>query len=158
VSVLLLSGCTSDCSYTVDHERLVGAAMEAIAEEAHVKFGDITRNDCEEKGGKMTILTATYIDYSKLKVIIDSSEENCKVPALKVQIKTGDVLPEQHGDFENRLHEMVLLKLRARKHGEESKPTALPPIAPTVPQAAAETKPAPTQPAVTPVPRTEEKK
>ncbi len=127
IACVLLSGCTQDRNYTVEHDRLVVATLEAIVEEANVKFGDIKRHDCEVKGGRQTLLTAPYKgEISKLEATIDSTAENSTCPALKVRITTGEVMPTEHKDWADRIHEVALLKLTAKTHGAESKPTSLP--------------------------------
>jgi hypothetical protein len=130
VCPLILTSCTTDRDFCVSHERLVDAAIQAISEETRVAPGDIKRTETSEKGGMRTVLVAPYITYSCIKVEVDSTDEHCKCPELQVKVTTDKILWTRHKDFEDRIHEIVALKLRARKHGDESKPTALPTKAP----------------------------
>ncbi|HYG77845.1 MAG TPA: hypothetical protein VEK08_22760 [Planctomycetota bacterium] len=129
VCFLFLSGWGhTSRAYTVTHERLVEAALQALSEEAFVKIGDIEQCDESNKNGKVTLLKAPYIHYSKIEVRIDSRDSD-SCPKLKVKITTNTVFFTRHKEWEQRIHELTLLKLRARQHGLESKPTALPPTA-----------------------------
>lgn len=123
---LLLPACTTEREYSVSHERLVDAAMQALVDETRIGAGEIKRSDSEPKGGKLTILEAPYVTYSRVKIEIDSSDEHSKMPELQVKVSTGKIAWTRHKDLEQRIHESVALKLRAKKHGDESKPTALP--------------------------------
>ena len=136
---LLLANST-DRRYNVDHDRLINAALEAISEEAHVKLDSIVRTETEEKGGRITRLEAPYIycPYSQIKVAVDSAGNcSCDLPNLKVQIATDTYLYTRHKQWELRIHELVAMKLRARKHGPETEPQALPPTPITPPSAVA---------------------
>jgi len=131
VALLFLMGCNSnDKHYTVSHEQLVQAAIEAIADEAHVKPEEITRTDHGEKCGTVTRLESAYIEYSQIRADIRSGD--C-TPELEVQGSTDKVFWTRHKDWEQRLHEVVVLKLTAKAHGAESKPTALPTVQPAAP-------------------------
>jgi hypothetical protein len=129
-SLICLSGCSTDQRYGTNHETLVRAATIAVADEAHVQPADIKRTDTEEKGGVLTVLEAPYIEYSRIETKIDSRDENCKYPELEVRIVSNRVLYTRHKEWEQRIQERVLQELRARSHGEESKPTSLPPTPP----------------------------
>jgi hypothetical protein len=132
-SLLMLSGCSTNQRYSsLSHERLVSAAIEAVSQEANVAPGEIKRTDLEEKGGVITVLESPYIQYSRIETKVDSTEERASCPRLEVRIVTNDVLYTRHKEWEHRIQELVCLKLRARKHGHESKPTALPTLEPTV--------------------------
>ncbi len=137
---VLLSSCTTEREYSVTHEQLVEAAILAIEEDSYMSKCEIKKTEKEEKGGKYTILETQYNTYSRLKAEIDSTGKHCNMPELQVKVTTDKILWTRHKDFEQRIHELVLLKLRSRKHGDESRPTALPP---------AEPKP---KPALVPVP------
>ena len=116
-STMLLANST-DRRYTVSYDRLVDAALESIAEEAHVKSEQIERVETDEKGARITRLEAPYIycPYSKIKVAIDSSGKYCcELPNLRVQITTDTYLYTRHRQMEQRVHELVTMKLRARK-------------------------------------------
>lgn len=141
VVTVLLAGCTTSQRYALTHDRLVQAAYSAITQEAYVKLEQITREDTEEQGGRLTVLKAPYLEYSKIEAMIDSRGEDAKTPRLKVKITTGDFAYSRHKDMEERLQEVALRDLRARQHGDESKPTALPPAAAPAPaEAKKETK------------------
>lgn len=135
----MLGGCSTDCRYTVTHEQLTNAAIKAITEEARVAPEEIKRKDREHKAGMVTDLEARYVEYSKIKVRIDSSKL-CDIPELEVKITTDTVLYTRHKEWEWRMIELIKQKLLARQHGEESKPTSLPPVAP--PKAQPSTVPA----------------
>lgn len=113
-------------NYTVSHDQLVEAAIEAIAAEAHVYPSEITQSEVEKKGGRFTRLRSTYIDYSRVQVDIDSTKGCSCTPLLKVQAHTDKIMNTEHKEWEQRIHEVVTQKLMARSHGEESKPTSLP--------------------------------
>ncbi|MGD0090424.1 MAG: hypothetical protein ABSE73_10940 [Planctomycetota bacterium] len=144
-AAVLLYGCTTSRCYSVPHDRLIAAAVKALAAEAAVKPEQIQRTDKEELGGRLTVLEAPYIEYSKVEVRIDSRGKFADAPELTVEITTAKdkTFYTRHRDMEERVHEAILLSLRARQHGEESKPTALPPAAPPKP-AEAPPQPAPT--------------
>ena len=153
-NVKALSGST-DRNYTTEFERIVRAATEAIEEEAHVNRDQIERTDFGEGcscGSQLTYLRAPYIDFSWIKVKIDGRGKDSCAPELSVTITTDKTFFTRHKEYEQRIHELVLLKLNAKQHGEESKPSMLPPthakpVAP--PAATAPVAPAP-QPAPTP--------
>jgi len=151
ISVILLAGCTTSRQYLASHDRLVEAGVYAISVEAAVKPEQVKRTDREEKGGRLTVLEAPYIEYSRIQVFIDSRGEYASAPELGVLITTDKDkgFYTRHKDMEERVHELAVLNLRARQHGAESKPTSLPPATPK----AAEPKP---QPA--PAPQPEAKK
>jgi hypothetical protein len=128
--IAILGGCSTDGRYTVSHEQLTNAAIRAICDEARVKPEEIKRKDREHKAGMITDLEARYVDYSKIKVRIDSSARDCTIPELEVKIATDTVLYTRHKEWERRVIELVKQKLLAHRHGEESKPTSLPPVAP----------------------------
>lgn len=132
VSVMLLAGCTTSRQYPASHERLVEAGVYAISIEAVVPPEKIKRTEREEQGGRLTVLEAPYIEYSKIQVIIDSRGEYAKSPELGVMITTDKDkgFYTRHKNMEERVHEQVMLNLRARQHGPESKPTSLPPGTP----------------------------
>lgn len=133
LSAVLLSATSiaaTSRAYTVTHDRLVEAAAQAIADEAHVKAAEIKRAESEAEGGRVTELEAPYITYSKIKATVDSRPKKGDAPELRVEITTNKELHTRHKEWEQRVHELVLLKLKARKHGDEAKPTSLPPAAP----------------------------
>jgi len=115
-ALVVLSGCSTDRSYTVTHERMTTAAIQAIADEAHVHESDIVRTDRDDKDGKLTYLEAPYIDYSKIKARIDSRGKDSCMPEFSVSITTDKVLFTRHQEWEARIHELVFLKLRERKY------------------------------------------
>jgi hypothetical protein len=115
-SAVLLAGCSTDRSYTVTHERMTTAAIQAISEEAHVQSADVVRTDRDEKGGRVTYLEAPYIDYSKIKARVDSRGKDSCIPEFSVSITTDKVLFTRHQEWEQRIHELVFLKLRERKY------------------------------------------
>jgi len=129
---MLLAGCTTSRQYPASHDRLVEAGIYAISAEAAVKPEQVKRTDREEQGGRVTVLEAPYIEYSKVQVIIDSRGENAKTPELGVLVTTDKDkgFYTRHKDMEERVHELVVLNLRARQHGPESKPTSLLPATP----------------------------
>ena len=129
VALLALAGCSSDREFTVTHESLTQAAIEAISEEALVPPDKIQRVDEKGENGCATVLKAPYIDYSKIKVIIDSCNGQ-NPPNLEVRIVTGSFFYMRHLRYEDRFQELVLEKLLARAHGEESHPSSLPPPPP----------------------------
>jgi hypothetical protein len=131
VAAALLSGCTSSRCYSIPHDRLAEAAVHAISAEAAVKPEQIKRTEKEEQGGRLTLLEAPYIDYSKIEVTIDSRGKFADAPELGVLITTGkdNTFYTRHESMAERVHEAILFDLRARQHGQESKPTALPPAA-----------------------------
>ena len=92
------------------------AALQAISEEAHVNESNIVRTDREEGGGRVTYLEAPYIDYSKIKARIDSRGKDSCMPEFSVTITTDKVLYSRHKEWEERIHELVFLKLRDRKY------------------------------------------
>jgi hypothetical protein len=139
-ALLLISGCSTDRRYTytaspVTHDRLVEAATQAVSEEARVPIDKIERS---EKDG-VTELRAPYDIYSKIRVQVDS-RKSCENPELLVQISTDTYLWTRHKEWEQRIHEIVALKLRGRTHGPESKPTSVPPTTPPAPEAKPEVK------------------
>jgi hypothetical protein len=115
-ALLVFSGCSTDRNYTVTHERMTTAALQAISEEAHVHENDIVRTDREEDGGQVTYLEAPYIDYSKIKARIDSRGKDSCMPEFSVTITTDKYLYSRHKEWEQRIHELVFLKLRDRKY------------------------------------------
>ena len=123
----VLSGCSTDRRYTVTHDRVTEAAIAAISEEAYVRPDEIQRTDCED--GKLTILKAPYNNYSKIETKIDSRDAEKKNPELLVNITTNDIALTRHKEWEQRIHEIVRMKLMGRSHGAASKPTSLPPAA-----------------------------
>lgn len=92
-----------------------------------MKPEQITCADGEQPGGRVTVLEAPYREYSRVKATVDSRKEGATAPALRVAITTGKEFHTRHKDLEDRVHEVVRANLRARQHGTESKPTALPP-------------------------------
>ena len=136
--------------YLASHEQLVDAVMEAIAVEAYVKSGDIAQSDESDKKGRVTLLKAAYNTYSKIEVRIDSRD--CSTPRLRVKITTDEILFTRHKEWQQRIHERVLMRLRNRQHGMESKPSSLPkPVGVVVPPPS--TLPAPaTTPPTNPLP------
>ena len=155
VAAVLFSGCTNSRCYSIPHDRLVEAAVHAIAAEAAVKPEQIKRTEKEELGGRLTLLEAPYMEYSKIEVTIDSRGKFAGAPELGVLITTGkdNTFYTRHENMAERVHEAIVFDLRARQHGQESKPTALPPAA--APKATA--PPQPPAPAV-PTPQPEPKK
>jgi hypothetical protein len=172
-ALVLLGGCTSDWDIDVTHEDLVRAAITAICEEAYVSPDQVQRVDKKDEAGLVTVLKAPYISYSKIKVKIDSCEDS-RTPKLEVRVVTGSFFHTRHMDWEQRLDEVVMQKVRARQHGQESKPSSLPPppqpTLETLPpsssafQTAAEVPPPPFNPpqpeqkATPPAPNSNEKK
>lgn len=128
VVVVVAAGCTTSRGFKLTHERLVEAAARVIASEAQVMPQEIKRTDREEKGGKLTLLTAPYTQYSKIEVMVDSRAEHADDPLLKVKITTGDFPYSRHKTWEARVQELVERELESRPHGAEAKPTALPPV------------------------------
>ena len=132
-------------NYTTDYNRIVQASIEAIEEEAHVKLDQIERTDSGEGcscGSQVTVLKAPYIDFSWIKVKIDGRGKDSCAPELSVTITTDKTFFTRHKEYEQRIHELVLLKLNSKQHGEESKPSMLPPTHVKPPPAA----PAPAAP------------
>ena len=129
---LVIGGCSTDRAYTLTHGRMTEAALQAISEEAQVKIADIKRTESGSDGGHRTVLEAPYINYSTITAKIDSRGKNESAPQLEVQITTDKILFTRHKEWEQRIHELVALKLRSHAHGGESKPTALPATPPTV--------------------------
>ena len=123
--IALFSGCSTRRVYDVPFERLVDAARDAIAAEARVEPAEVKRTDIEEKGGPVTILEAPYLTYSRIQVAIDRREKKAEHPEVQVRVTTSKGFESRHMECEERVHELMALKLRARKHGEESKPTEL---------------------------------
>lgn len=113
---ILLSGCSTDRSYTVSHERMTTAAIQAIAEEAHVHENEVVRTDRDDKDGQLTYLECPYIDYSRIRASIDSRAKDCTIPEFSVKITTDKHLYTRHKEWEERIHELVFLKLRATKY------------------------------------------
>ncbi len=152
----VLAGCSTDRRYTVAHERMTIAAMQAISDEASVRMDEIQRNDREEDGGRLTVLRAPYVEYSKVEATIDSRGKHCNTPELEVVVSTDKILFTRHKEWEERLQRLVELKLKARPHGEESKPSALPPVKPSVQRAEAVREPvkAPASAPLAPAPET----
>jgi hypothetical protein len=146
---------STDRNYITDYDRVLRAAIEAIEEEAHVKESQIERTDSAEGcncGGQVTYLKAPYIDFSWIKVKIDGRGKDSCMPELSVSITTDKTFFTRHKEYEQRIHELVLLKLRAKKHGEESVPPVLPPI--HAQSKGTNTGPAPAPNIVTPPPAT----
>lgn len=144
-NVKAIAGST-DRNYTTDYDRVVRAAIEAIEEEAHVSLDQIERTDSGEGcscGSQVTYLKAPYIDFSWIKVKIDGRGKDSCAPELSVTITTDKTFFTRHKEYEQRIHELVLLKLNSKKHGEESKPSMLPPTHAKTPPAS----PAPVPPA-----------
>ena len=123
---------STDRNYITDYERVVQAAIEAVEEEAHVKASQIDRTEGGSEGcsctGQVTYLKAPYIDFSWIKVKIDNRGKDSGMPELSVSITTDKTFFTRHKEYEQRVHELVLLKLQARKHGDESIPPVLPPV------------------------------
>jgi|GEM_PF-6687184 len=152
--LLLLSLCSmasmtfaTERQYVCDHDRLVDAVVQAIAQEAHVKPFDVKVTELEDKGMRITKLESCYIQYSRIIVKIKSGAKYCGNPSLDVVIRTDEweIFHTRHREWEQRIHELALLKMRARTHREESRPTALPFAAPAVkaPEAPANKEPLP---------------
>lgn len=116
---LFLTSCTTERDYAASHDQLVDAAMQAIMDETRVPASGIKRSEMTEKGCSHTILEAPYITYSAIKVDVADTDVHVKVTSDKIAWT-------RHKDFEDRIHEIIALKLRAKIHGDESKPTALP--------------------------------
>jgi hypothetical protein len=138
-AVLVLSGCSTDRRYTytgspVAHDQLVRAAEQAISEESRVSLDKIEQSEKSEGAGRLTTLNAPYNIYSHIRVEVDSRKD-CDNPELLVQISTDKILWTRHKEWEQRIHEIVTMKLRGRTHGPESKPTSVPPTAPPAPEA-----------------------
>jgi hypothetical protein len=129
VSLAMLSGCSTDRHYTTGHECVISATIRAIAEEGHIDESRIERTDSE--GGLVTTLKAPYIQYSNIEAKIDS-RKYANAPELGVVVTTGEVLINRHKEWEQRIHEIVRLKMLARPHGHESRPTSLPQVKPVV--------------------------
>jgi hypothetical protein len=156
-SMLFLSGCGTTRELAISHDRMVEVTMQAIQFEGHVKPAEIKRTDTEEKGGRLTMLKSPYIDYSKVEVQIDSREDHTKHPELLVKVLSNDTFYTRHKDLEARLMEVVLLELRAKQHGEESKPTAMAPATPAELKAAENRPPTAEEKAVAPKTEPEKK-
>lgn len=170
-NVKAIAGST-DRNYITEYDRLVRAATEAVEEEAHVDASQIERTD--DGGGcscgGVTYLKAPYIDFSWIKVKIDGRGKDSCAPELSVTITTDKTFFTRHKEYEQRVHELVLLKLSSKKHGAESIPPSLPPVhsatppaqqtpttpspAQTPPSAPAPTTPPTTPPAANPGPST----
>jgi len=116
---LFLTSCTTEHEYAASHEQLVDAAIQAITDETRVPASGIKRSEMSEKGISHTILEAPYITYSAIKIDVADTD-------VHVKVTTDKILWTRHKDFEDRIHEIVALKLRAKSHGDESKPTTLP--------------------------------
>ena len=128
LALMALSGCSTDCQYcSPGHELAVGAARAALADEAYAMPEDITRTDRSTPTGCVTTLRAPYIDYSNIRVTVDSRGDRANSPEVKVHVATDEILFTRHRDWECRVQELALLNLSARTHGFESAPTALPP-------------------------------
>ena len=126
----LLSGCSTDRHYRpTGHECVISATIRAIAEEAHVPEETIQRTDSDD--GLVTTLNSPYIQYSNIEAKIDSRKD-ANAPELGIVITTGEILINRHKEWEQRIHELVRLKMLARPHGEESKPSSLPRKKPVV--------------------------
>ena len=91
-----VSGCSTDRSYTVTHEAMTKAAIDAIADEAHVHESDVVRTDRDDKDGKLTYLECPYIEYSKIKARIDSRGKDSCMPEFSVSITTDKYLFTRH--------------------------------------------------------------
>jgi hypothetical protein len=133
LAVLLLAGCSTEREYSVPHDRMVAATVDAICDEANVKPGDVKREEIDEKGGHVTVLSAPYKRESRIECKVDSREKNATQPALEVRIVSNEKLFTRHKEWEWRIHEVVQRKLTARAHREESEPTAMPKLEPKVP-------------------------
>ena len=129
-ALLLLAGCSTNQRHTISHERMVQAAIYAVVDEAHVHPDQITRTDSAEEGGTLTVLESAYKQYSKIEARIDSREKHSSCPELQVRITSDGPFYTRHKEWEQRIQEVVCLKINAKQHGEESKPTALPPAEP----------------------------
>jgi len=145
VFLLLLSGCSTDRNYTVTHERMTTAAIQAIAEEANVHESDVVRTDRDDKDGKVTYLEAPYIDYSRIKASIDSRGKDSAMPVFGVTITTDKYLYSRHKEWEERIHELVFLKLREKKYVLDDSFAEANPVTPKpdAPKADAEIKASP---------------
>ena len=134
---------STDRNYITDFERVKDAAIEAVEEEAHVSREKIEITEQEGCScGQVVYLKAPYIDFSHIKVKIDGSGKNSGMPELSVSITTDKTFFTRHKECEQCIHELVLLKLQAKKHGDESHVSSI--AKPTHPAA---TQPAASQPA-----------
>jgi hypothetical protein len=118
VAAVLFSGCTNSRCYSIPHDRLVEAAVHAISAEAAVKPEQIKRTEKEELGGRLTLLEAPYMEYSKIEVTIDSRGKFAGAPELGVLITTGkdNTFYTRHENMAERVHEAIVFDLRARQH------------------------------------------
>ena len=120
-----LSGST-DRNYLTDFERVKEAAIQAVQEEAHVNRDQIkVTDDAACSCGHVSYVRAKYIEFSCIKVKIDDRGKDSGMPEVSVTITTDTVFFTRHKEYEQRIHELVLMKLKARTHGDESRVTML---------------------------------
>ena len=149
---LLAAGCSTDARYAqVSHEQLTRAATLVMAEEAHVQACSVQRRDIPAPNGTLTVLSAPYVEFSKIEAEIDSRENNKGAgacPKLRVVVSTGDLVFTRHKEWESRVHEIVRARLCPRPYGL-NQPTAVPihPVEPPVVAPVQGSTPAPGAPA-----------
>lgn len=135
-SAVLLTGCSTDREYKITHDRVVGATVATLMDEANVKRGEIKLVEAQEKGGRVTVIACPYKRESRVECKVDSTDERKNSPELQVRVVTNEKFYTRHKEWEWRLQEVVAAKLRAKDHGDESKPSSLPMEKPKLPPAA----------------------
>jgi hypothetical protein len=131
--LVFLAGCSTDRDYKLTHDRVIDAAVAGLMDEANVKRDEIKITEATEKGGRVTVITSPYKRESRVECKVNSADEHRDVPELQVRIVTNEKFYTRHKEWEWRLQEVIAAKLRAKDHGEESKPSALPMQKPQLP-------------------------
>jgi len=124
---LWAASCSMDRELGAKHDEVVCAAISAIREEAHLELNQVTSTEETRAGHRVTTLSAPYTYYSKVRVRVDSAPgKGAAAPDLEINVSTGATIFTRHNDWEERLHELVALKLKGNRHGPETRPTAKP--------------------------------
>lgn len=135
VSLAVLTGCSTDREYKITHEQTIEATVAALMDEANVKRDEIKIVEAPEKGGRVTVITCPYKRESRVECKVDSTDERKNSPELQVRVVSNEKFYTRHKEWEWRMQEVVAAKLRAKDHGEESKPSSLPMEKPKLPPA-----------------------
>lgn len=112
----------------IEHERVVAAAMRAMAYESGVPASAVVRADADKNGLHTTTLSAPYSNWSRLAA---KSEVRIRSTAggkaeIRSKVTTGNLVWTRHKDFDERINARIERCL-ANAQLADTRPTSLPP-------------------------------